>query len=126
MTTRSREALRRLGGPVCPVCDSVDADGKVEVRWISETSQAWLSKRGKAAIIRQSLAPMCGQCFSSMEREEIARRAEAAAQKAREDAAEMEESLYEARSNYEDDIAAAEEFAAAWDVGNGLFGRRGD
>ena len=73
--TRSREALRRLGGPVCPVCDVVDVDGKVEVRWISIGGASWLNERGKGALNKQSLAPMCQKCFMAMENELATERA---------------------------------------------------
>lgn len=146
--TRSREALRRLGGPVCPVCDEVDVDGKVEVRWISTDGASWLNERGKGALNKQSLAPMCQKCFESMHNTlaaqqvaEAERRAKMVAQSM---VAQSQADTDEARARWlrqggnnvipyeqacvahQSDLDAAEEIAANWGIGNGLFGSRGE
>jgi Ca2+-binding RTX toxin-like protein len=66
MLTRRAEALRRLGGPVCPVCEVVGAEN-IEVRFLTNDGSEWLASRGKRALERESLAPMCQQCFLVME-----------------------------------------------------------
>lgn len=141
--TRSREALRRLGGPVCPVCDVVDVDGKVEVRWISTDGASWLNERGKGVLNKQSLAPMCQKCFMAMENRLATERAAVAERTARlvaQAQADADEAFryrrqqqqlsrmpYEqACADHHSDLEAAEEIAANWGIGNGLFGSRGE
>lgn len=83
---------------------------------------------------------MCQKCFVTMSNEEVARRAaeqERAAKQQRQLQAEAEwlvrqqdprrGQMYRAAvAEHQDDLAAAEELAAEWGVGNGLFGSRGD
>lgn len=139
--TRSREALRRLGGPVCPVCDEVDVDGQVEVRFITTDGASWLNSRGRGSLNKQDLAPMCRKCFLTMENVSTARRAAEAEQRARlvvQAQADADRALWQrqlggddipyarACADHQDDLEAAEEIAASWGIGNGLFGRRGE
>ena len=139
--TRSREALRRLGGPVCPVCDVVDVDGKIEVRWIDADGASWLNERGRGAVNKQSLAPMCQKCFTSMQKDLATERAAVAERTAlllAQAKADVDEALryqqqqlsgmpYEhACAAHQSDLEAAEEIAANWGIGNGLFGSRGE
>jgi hypothetical protein len=137
--TRRRDALRRLGGPVCPVCGAVDIDGKVEVRWISEFGRKWLRGRGKEATVKQGLAPMCQKCFLTLTNDEVAEQARKAEARAQENQRLQQEvewmvrpdprrgQMYRAAvAEHQGDLAAAEELAAGWGVGNGLFGSRGD
>jgi hypothetical protein len=138
LTDRRIEALRRLGGPVCPVCDAVT--DTVEVRFLTEDGSAWLGERGKRHVEREHLAPLCQHCYLSMENEIVAKRAAAAQREvqrwtrekaaAEADAARLRSmngpAYRQACVEYEDDLAAAEGMAASWGVGNGLFGSRGE
>jgi hypothetical protein len=135
MLTRRAEALRRLGGPVCPVCETVGAEN-IEVRFLTNDGSEWLASRGKRAIERESLAPMCQQCFLLMENTATAKRAAEAERRAREDARAAADEKYlgslgggmeyrEACAEHEDDLTAAEKMAEGW-MGNGLFGNRGE
>lgn len=139
--TRSREALRRLGGPVCPVCDVVDVDCKVEVRFINTDGASWLNDRGKGALNKQSLAPMCQKCFMAMENELATERAVVAERTARlvaQAQADADRAMWQQRlggndvpyaracADHQGDLEAAEEIAANWGIGNGLFGSRGE
>jgi len=136
MSTRSGEALRRLGGPVCPVCDTVGAPD-VEVRYLGSDGSTWLKEQGRGVVERQSLAPMCKACFLTMENAVVKKRAEAARQRVAQDCQAvktiedrhrlslMNGPAYRAAcADHEDDLAAAEEMASEWGVGNGLFGSR--
>lgn len=62
MQNRRAEALRRLGGPYCPTCDTVGAED-VEARWVTPELIEWLQERGRGALVKESLAPMCRACF---------------------------------------------------------------
>jgi hypothetical protein len=138
MLTRRSEALRRLGGPVCPICDAVGAE--VEVRFLTTDGSTWLKERGKGIVEKQSLAPMCAPCFSRMQNDitgklslraaEALRRVDALIQRDARDLAHlsgMDGPKYrEACADHEDDLAAAERMAADWGVGNGLFGSRSE
>jgi len=100
----------------------------------------WLGEKGRQAIERESLAPMCQKCFLTMENASVARRAaetERRARRSREDALAVAADAArlgslngpryrEACAEHEDDLAAAEQMAAEWGVGNGLFGSRGE
>ena len=135
MLTRRGEALRRLGGPVCPVCDVVGAEG-VEVVFLSSDGSEWLKGRGKGVVERQSLAPMCASCYRGMNQAVADRHAAAAEQRAAADLRATMDNAYlntlngpkyrEACAEHEDDLAAAEAMANEWGVGNGLFGSRGE
>lgn len=135
MLTRRAEALRRLGGPVCPVCDTVGAKG-IDVRLLSGNGAEWLRARGKGDVEHLVFASMCEACFLTMENSNVARRAQAAAQRAREGALAVADAARlgslsgpryrEACAEHEDDLTAAEAMAAEWGVGNGLFGSRGE
>jgi hypothetical protein len=122
------------------VCDTVGADG-IEVRYLNADDSKWLRDKGRRSIQKESLAPMCQQCFLEMTNAAVARRAakvaqwvredassaEALAQGAREDALRRNGPKYrEACEQYGDDLVEASRIAAEWGVGNGLFGSRGD
>lgn len=136
MLTRRAEALRRLGGPVCPVCDTVGAEG-IEVHSMSWNGSRWLETRGRQGVVREGLAPMCNGCFRKMTDDLVAEQADRVERLAREDAKAAADEAYlgslggglayrEACAEHGDDLAAAEAMAAEWDVGNGLFGSRGE
>jgi hypothetical protein len=135
MLTSRGEALRRLGGPVCPVCDTVGAEG-VEVRFLSGNGSQWLKARGKGNVEREYLAPMCSGCFRKMTDDLVEEQAAEAARRAREDTKAAADDAYlgslgggmayrEACAEHGDDLEAAEQMAADW-MGNGLFGSRGE
>lgn len=135
MLTRRAEALRRLGGPVCPVCDTVGAEG-LEVRALSRDGSEWMEARGKRSVERQGLAPMCNGCFSRMTDDLVTARAKLAERRAHEAAKAAADEAYlgslggglayrEACAEHEDDLEAAEKMAEDW-MGNGLFGNRGE
>lgn len=120
------------------MCDTVGAEN-IEVRFVTSDGSRWLDEKGRRAIERESLAPMCQKCFLTMENSVVARRAQDAARRAREEAQEAQALVdaarlgslsgpryYEACAEHEDDLTAAEEMAASWGVGNGLFGSRGE
>lgn len=128
-----REALRRLGGPVCPVCDSV---AEIEVRFLSTDGSDWLRRRGKGAVEKQSLAPMCSNCENTMHSEIARKRVDEAERRLAADATAVADQArlsamsgaeyHEACADHGDDLAAAERMANEWGVGNGLFGSRGE
>ena len=119
------------------MCDTVGAEG-IEVRYLNTDGSRWLRGKGRRAVERESLAPMCQRCFVEMENDAVARRAAEVAQRVRADAqsAALAATMNTLRTNgpryreacaeHEDDLKAAERMAATWDVGNGLFGRRGE
>lgn len=135
MLTRRAEALRRLGGPVCPVCDTVGAE-VIEFRYVTSDGYRWLDERNKAHVEREQLAPMCQKCFLTMENASVTRRAANAERRAREDALAVADAARlgnfsgpkyrQACAEHKDDLTAAEEMAANWGIGNGLFGSRGE
>lgn len=96
----------------------------------------WLAERGKQAFEREGLAPMCRNCFLVMSNAVTAKHAAAAERLAMADAQEamdmarlrgMDGKRYrQACAEHESDLAAAEEMAASWGIGNGLFGSRGE
>jgi hypothetical protein len=137
MSTPRSEALRRLGGPVCPVCDAVGVE--VEARWLIGSEQGdWLISRGKGYLDKQGLVPMCGVCFRLMTEYAIAKRASAVEQRARMEAqraaqeardlahlGSLDGGLYrESCVEYDDDLVAAEKIGDTWGLGSGLFGGR--
>jgi hypothetical protein len=117
------------------VCDTIGADG-IEVRFLTTHGSRWLSEKGRQAVERELLAPMCQKCFLAMENAVMARHAAAAEQRARENALATADAARlsslsgpryrEACAEHEDDLTAAEQMAAEWGVGNGLFGSRGE
>lgn len=145
-TTRRGEALRRLGGPVCPVCDKVGADG-IEVHFVTRDNAEWLKARGRGSVVREDLAPMCARCYVDMTKALVEKQAEAAKRRAMEDAAIVQRAARSAEwrvrqeqdadrllrmdgpgyrdacAEHEDDLEAAERLAEDW-IGNGLFGAR--
>jgi|JI10StandDraft_1071094.scaffolds.fasta_scaffold28920_6 hypothetical protein len=133
--SRRSEALRRLGGPVCPVCETVGA-ANIEVRFMSSDGSQWLAQRGKRHLERESLAPMCQHCFLTMENNIVMERSIEARRRAQAEAQSVADAMRlsqldgpkyrEACAEHEDDLTAAEQMAAEWGVGNGLFGSRGE
>lgn len=129
-----REALRRLGGPVCPVCDAVGVE--ISVRFVSSDGSDWLKERGKGAVERAQLAPMCQACAAGMDQAVVSKRAAEAERRAIQDRKEVEDlarlsslngpQYRQACAEHEDDLVAAERMAFEWGVGNGLFGSRGE
>jgi len=134
MQTRRSEALRRLGGPVCPICHAVG--GEIEVRFITNDGSDWLKSKGKGHIEQARAAPMCTSCFTTMENSIVATRAARAERQAEADVKRAEDAARLGRmsgaeyragcAEHEDDLAAVEQMVAGWDVGNGLFGSRGE
>jgi hypothetical protein len=131
-SSKRSDALRRLGGPVCPVCDAIGVE--IEVRFVNENGRDWLKDRGKIGIVREGLAPLCRRCSSLMDMEHSAkelerrRKEEALKQQMQKDADWMVrlggQNYHHACADHQDDLAAAEEIAAGWGIGNSLFGRR--
>jgi predicted RNA-binding protein with PUA domain len=132
------EALRRLGGPVCAACSKVDLNATKQVLY-DEEHLDWLSNRIGGSKSGQTVV-MCKACWQRMIDHGVAERAKRAEQLAREAVARGEAadrayreamvlmqsgySLSEARSMYVADLEAAMDDAAAWQVGNGIFGGR--
>jgi hypothetical protein len=120
------------------VCDTIGAEG-IAVVYMTSDGSHWLGEKGRQHIERESLAPMCQKCFLTMENASVARRAAEAERLARNireatlavaDAARLGSlsgpRYRQACAEHEDDLTAAEEMAAEWGVGNGLFGSRGE
>jgi len=117
------------------VCDTIGAEG-VEVRFLSGNGSQWLKARDKGDVEREYLAPMCSSCFRRMTADLVNAQAAEVERQAREDAKSAEDEARlgslngpryrEACAEHEDDLTAAEEMAAGWGVGNGLFGSRGE
>jgi hypothetical protein len=135
------EALRRLGGPVCAVCSKVDLNATKQVEY-DEEHLDWLSKRTGG----RGPALMCRACRQQMFDHGVAVRAERAEGLSRAAAAHMSgaaewlaacDKVYgkdkvpvagdlvsDARDMCAADLKAAMDDAAAWQVGNGIFGGR--
>lgn len=117
------------------MCDTIGAEG-IEVRFVTSDGSRWLGERGRQAVEREQLAPMCQKCFFTMENASVARRAAEAERRAQEDALALANETRlnnmsgpryrEACAEHEDDLTAAEQMGAEWGVGNGLFGSRGE
>jgi len=117
------------------VCDTVGAEA-IEVRYVTSDGSRWLSERGRQAVEREQLAPMCQKCFLTMENASVARRAAETERRARANALAVADAARlssmsgpgyrEACAEHEDDLTAAEQMGAEWGVGNGLFGSRGE
>lgn len=107
------------------------------MRWITDFGQDWLRQRGKGSTIKEKLAPMCQKCFLQVTNEEVADRSAKTKKEQERLQAETEwlvrqqdprrGQMYRAAvAEHQGDLEAAEELAAEWGVGNGLFGSRGD
>lgn len=137
MADSRTEALRRLGGPVCPLCDKI---GQSKSYYVDEEMKQWFMLRGQRHLINDSTITICEPCFAMIINEVTLERARKAEKLAQRDAMR----IWEDRKRFEHIVRRNDgrtyweacqdktmredlrEMGLGWMMGNGLFGGGGD